>query len=73
MADIPSYLVSDDRTVPADLVTAAADVLNRLNLFWERIAIDSTPDFDGRDIQDDEIHGGAASLVGLLLSPVSQP
>jgi hypothetical protein len=59
--------------VPVGLLIAVAEVLERLNLFWGRIAIDSNPDFDGRDVGDEEIHGGASALVGLLLSAVSQP
>ena len=73
MADVPSYLLSDEKTVPVGLLVVAAEVVDRLNLFWGRIVIDSNPDFDGREIQDEEIQGGASALVRLLLSAVNQP
>ena len=70
--ELLGYLVDPAFTVRAGLLPDVLGVLRALALFWARIAMDTNPDFDGRDVADEEISSGDLLIFEQLLVVVAR-
>lgn len=66
--ELPKLLVDPDFEVKADLLLAAAGCVRALGVFWGRMTVDSDPQWDGREVTDDDIKSGAYLLMEYLVS-----
>jgi hypothetical protein len=65
-------LLMEGKSVGTELFEPACLLIRKLELFWARINIDCNPEFDGREIADEEIgatiSGGARTMVAASLA-----
>jgi hypothetical protein len=66
--ELPKLLVDPAHEVSAELLREMGVVLRALGVFWGRIEVDINPDFDGRDVKDEDIRSGASLLMEHLVS-----
>ena len=65
--------LSPDHDVDIGAIVEVCDVIRRLDVFWVRLHIDANPDFDGRDIADEEVCSGLALCLDALLNALIEP
>lgn len=65
--ELPLLLFDPSAKIDSHLFAEAQRLLVVLGRFWGRIAIDINPDFDGKEVSDDEIQSGAMVLMGSIL------
>jgi uncharacterized protein (DUF1697 family) len=77
--ELPKLLVDPDFEVKTDLLLAAVDCVRTLGVFWGRITVDTDPQWDGKDVADEDIKSGSyllmeylASLAGLSSKPAQE-
>ena len=66
--ELPKILVDPDFEVRTDVLLAAAACLRSVGLFWGRMAVDIDPQWDGKDLADDDIWSGPDLLMRDLLA-----
>jgi hypothetical protein len=60
---MPELLLGADGGVRLDVINDGERVLRKIGVAWARIDMDCNPDFDGRDVADDEILPGPSVLL----------
>ena len=68
--EIMAFLVDPTCQVDTTLLQSASDVIKRLGQFWGRIAADADPQWDGVDIDPEEIESVNFLLFDYVLSLV---
>ncbi|QKZ22872.1 hypothetical protein [Streptomyces chartreusis] len=66
--ELPKLLVDPDFEVRIDLLAAAVEIVRRLGVFWGSITADTDPQFDGQEIEYDDIKSGPYLLMEYLAS-----
>lgn len=61
--ELVAYLIDPVKNIDLTLVTEASEVLRRVGCFWARINMDSDPDCDHREIDDDQIQPGMSLVI----------
>lgn len=64
--ELPKLLVDPDFEVKADLLLAAVEVVRCLGVFWGSIEVDTSPDWDGKEVDYDGIKSGSYILMEYL-------
>jgi hypothetical protein len=60
---LPTLLVDPEQSISVEVLREMKSVLRALAIFWGRIEIDTNPDYDGREVDDDHIHSGSSLLM----------
>lgn len=68
--EIMRFLVDPTCQVDSSVLQSARDVIKRLGQFWGRIAADADPQWDGVDLDPEEIQSGYFLLFDYVLSVV---
>jgi hypothetical protein len=71
--ELMTVAFSPDIDIDFDLIARVGDVVRRLDVFWVRVDMDANPEFDGRDIEDDDIASGAGVFLGCLVNALVEP
>ena len=66
--ELPKLLIDPDLDVHTDLLVAAIECVRKLGVFWGSIEVDTNPDWDGQDVDYDDIKSGAYLLMEYLAS-----
>ncbi|WP_131767015.1 hypothetical protein [Candidatus Protofrankia californiensis] len=66
--ELPKLLIDPDFEVKTDLLVAALGCLRSLGIFWGSIDVDTDPDFDGVDVDYNEIKSGSFLLMEYLVA-----
>lgn len=61
------FIVDPDADVSVDRLTELQGIMRSLDRFWGGINIDTNPDFDGADVDRDNIVSGSGALLTYLL------
>jgi hypothetical protein len=61
--ELGRYVVDPNSQVDMSLLTEAVGIARSLSRFWGGIEVDCDPQFDGQDIDYDEIRSGTALLI----------
>lgn len=68
--ELPRYLIDPAAVIDVRPVLAIRDIVRSLGRFWGRIEVDINPDFDNRDVSDDDIHSGSMMLFDMVLHAI---
>jgi hypothetical protein len=66
--ELPKLLVDPDFEVKTDLLLAAVECVRRLGVFWGSIEADTSPDFDGIEVDYEGIKSGSFLLMEYLVA-----
>ncbi len=65
--ELARFIVDPDADVSVDRLTELQGIMRSLDRFWGGINIDTNPDFDGADVDRDNIVSGSGALLTYLL------
>lgn len=65
--ELPKLLIDPDFEVRTNLLLAAVDCLRSLGIFWGSISVAADPEFDGVEVEDDDIKSGSYLLMEYLV------
>ncbi len=65
--ELPKILLDPGHEVSTDLFKEVLDMISVLGRFWGGIEVDINPDFDGADVNRDEIVSGTMLLMGYIV------
>lgn len=65
--ELPRILIDPDFEVRTDVLFAAAACLRTVSVFWGQMAVAADPQWDGREVADEDIWGGPDLLMRDLL------
>ncbi|WP_280878024.1 hypothetical protein [Streptomyces pseudovenezuelae] len=68
--ELPKLLVDPDFEVRTDLLAAAVEIVRCLGVFWGSITADTDPQFDGQEVDYDDIKSGSYLLMEYLAGMV---
>jgi hypothetical protein len=66
--ELGAFLVDPDREVDLSKLDAMREVVGTLGRFWGQIEVDINPDFDGSEVDPQEISSGYMMLFDFVLS-----
>ncbi len=66
--ELATFLIDPDRDVDLAKLDAMRDVVASLGRFWGQVEVDTNPDFDGKDIDPQDIMSGSLLLFDFVLS-----
>ena len=66
--ELPRFIVDTTARIDLSLFAEAHRLLQALGRFWGRIEVDTNPDFDGKDVLDEDIKSGSMLLMEHILS-----
>lgn len=66
--ELGAFLIDPDREIDLAKLEAIRGVLASLGRFWGQIEVDTNPDFDGRDVDPQDIVSGSTMLLEFALS-----
>lgn len=69
--ELPKLLIDPDFEVKTDLLEAAAKCIQDLGVFWGSIEVSINPDFDGVEVDHDDIRSGSSLLMAHLLETIA--
>jgi hypothetical protein len=65
--ELARFIVDPDADVSVDRLTEMQGIMRSLDRFWGGINVDTNPDFDGADVDRDNIVSGSGALLTYLL------
>lgn len=65
--ELASFLLDPEKEVEAELLAGASALLRKIGVFWARTEMDCNPEFDTKDIPDEEIRSGVTVMMDFLL------
>lgn len=65
--ELARFIVDPDADVSVDRLTELQGIMRSLDRFWGGINVDTNPDFDGVDVDCDDIVSGSGALLTYLL------
>lgn len=66
--ELPRLLVDPDVEVRGDLLVQATEIVRGLGVFWGSIEVDTDPEFDGEEVDYNEIKSGSFLLMEYLVA-----
>jgi hypothetical protein len=66
--ELAKYLVDPDLDIDLSKLEAMRDVVGSLGRFWGQIEVDTNPDFDGQDVEPQDIKSGYMLLFDFVIS-----
>ncbi|HLN27187.1 MAG TPA: hypothetical protein VK395_05545 [Gemmataceae bacterium] len=67
--DLPKFVATVDAEINTELLASIYDLVAKIDRWWIReVDLPCDPEFDGREIADDEIHSGNVVFMQLLIS-----
>jgi len=61
--ELARFIVDPDADVSVDRLTELQSIMRSLDRFWGGINVDTNPDFDGVDVDRDNIVSGSGALL----------
>lgn len=65
--ELPKILIDPDFEVRTEVLLAAAACLRTVSVFWGRMAVGIDPQWDGKEVKDEDIWGGPDLLMRHIL------
>ncbi len=66
--NLPKFIATAEAEINAELLGAIYDLVTKIDRWWIReVEIPTNPDFDGREVADEDIHSGHMLFLQLMM------